>query len=203
VIPDESLEYETTFSSNNLVGYIFSVTFTDISEGSFIEHQEVTAPGSYSTAIDTTWQCLPEGLASSEYTSLSRPEPRLRFETIDATGVTIPRPERWIKGSKWKYRYSVRGRMSFMNAPQPVDVEGTISVAAEVIAQEKVDVPAGIYEAVKVQSIFDETLTIKGTVSVPMNMTFTVQSWYARDFGLVKLASPDLRVTTVLKSVTR
>jgi hypothetical protein len=206
VIPDESLEYETTFSSNNLTGYIFSVTFTEISEGSFIQHEEVTggtAPGFYGTAIDATWQCLPEGLLSSQYTNLSRPEPRLKFETVDATGVNIPRPERWVKGSKWQYRYSVRGQMSLMGAPQPVDVEGAIFVASNTIGQEKVDVPAGVYDAVKVQSVFDETFAIKGSAVMPVNMTFTVQSWYARDVGLIKLVSPDLRVTTVLKSATR
>lgn len=206
VTPDESLEYETSFGSNNLAGYIYSVTFTDISDGSFIQHQEVTggaAPPSYGSAVDTTWKCQPDGLVSSEYTDLSRPEPRLKFETLAASGVTIPRPERWLKSSKWKYEYSVRGQMSFVGAPQPVDVEGAISVAAEIMAQERVEVPAGVYEALKVQSLYSQALTMKGSASMPINMTFKVQSWYAQDVGLVKVASEDLRVSTVLKSVTK
>jgi hypothetical protein len=206
VTPDESLEYETSFTGNSLAGYIYSVTFTDISDGSFIQHQEVTggtAPASYGTAVDANWKCRPEGLVSTEYTDLSRPESRLRFETLDASGVAIPAPERWLKGSKWKYGYSVHGRMSFVGAPQPVDVQGAISVAAEIMGQERVDVPAGVYEAVKVQSVYTDALTMKGSSSMPINMTFTVHSWYARDVGLVKVASEDLRVTTVLKSLTK
>jgi hypothetical protein len=206
VIADESLEYETSFTSNSLAGYIFSVTFTEISDGSFIQHQEVTggaAPGFYAAPIDAIWKCLPEGLASTEYTNLSRPESRLKLETLDATGVTIPTSDRWSKGSKWRYRYSVRGQMAFVGAPQPVDVEGAIAVAADIAAQEKVEVPAGVYEAFKVLSVYNQALTIRGSASPPINITFTVESWYARDVGLVKLASEDLRVTTVLKSVTK
>jgi len=44
---------------------------------------------------------------------------------------------------------------------------------------------------------------MKGKAPIPINITFTVQSWYARDVGLIKSTSEDLRVTTVLKSVTK
>jgi hypothetical protein len=142
-------------------------------------------------------------LVSGEYADLSRPESRLKFETLDVSGVAIPKPDRWQKGTKWNYGYSVRGQMSFVGAPKPVDVEGHISVAAEVGAPEKVSVPAGAFEAVKVHSRYDEALNMKGSASMPMNMTFSVWSWYGREVGLVKSASDDLRVTTVLKSVTK
>ena len=205
VVPDETLEYESTFS-NNPRSYTYSVSFTDISEGSFVQHQVVTggvAPASNEGSLDATWKCQSEGLVSTEYADIARPESRLKFETLDAIGVAIPRPDRWQKGFKWDYGYSVRGQMSFVGAPKPVDVEGTISVAAEIMSQEKVTVAAGVYEAVRVQSLYKQELTMKGTTSMPINMTFTVQSWYARDFGLVKSASEDLRVTTVLTSVTK
>jgi hypothetical protein len=204
-IPDETLEYESTFS-NNLPVYSYSVTFTDVSEGAFTQHQEVTggaAPASYGPTLDRIWKCQSDGLASVEYADLSRPESRLKFETLDAAGVAIPRPDRWQKGAKWTHRYSVRGQMSFVGAPTPVDVDGTISVAAEIVSQEKVEVPAGIYDAVKVQSAYNQALTMKGKASMPINITFTVWSWYARDIGLIKNASEDLRVTTVLKSLTK
>jgi len=204
-IPDETMEYESTFK-NNLPPYSYSVTFTDLSDGSFTQHQEVTggtAPASYGPVLDRTWKCQSEGLACVDYPDLSRPESRLEFETLDSAGVTIPRPDRWQKGAKWTYRYSVRGKMSFVGAPTPVDVEGTISVAAEIGAQERVDSPAGVYEAVKVQSTYNQALTMKGKAPIPINITFTVQAWYARDVGLIKSESEDLRVTTVLKSVTK
>jgi hypothetical protein len=205
-VPDETLEYESTFKNDLLPVYSYSVTFIDISDGTFTQHQEVTggtAPASYGSALDRIWKCQSDGLASVEYADLCRPESRLKFETLDAAGVAIPRPDRWQKGAKWTYRYSVRGKMSFGEAPTPVDVEGTVSVAAEIVSQERVDVPAGIYEAVKVQSTYNEGLTMKGKAPMPINITFTVLSWYARDIGMIKSASEDLRVTTVLKSLTK
>jgi len=204
-IPDETLEYESTFS-NNLSAYSYSVTFTDSSDGAFIEHQEVTggnAPASYGSALDRNWKCLPEGLVSTDYADLSRPESRLKLETIEATGVAIPKSDRWLKGAKWSCRFSVRGQMSFVGAATPVDVEGTITAASEIVAQEQVDIPAGIYEALKVHSIFDQVLTMNGKASMPIKMSFAVLSWHSRDVGLVKLVSEDLRLTTVLKSVTK
>src|SRR5262249_3067455 len=108
-IPEETLEYESTFS-NNLPPYSYSVTFTDFSDGGFIQHQEVTggvAPASYGSALDRAWKCQPRGLASGEYADLSRPESRLKLETLDAAGVAIPRLDRWVKGSKWNYQFSV------------------------------------------------------------------------------------------------
>ena len=205
VVPDETLEYESTFS-NSLPPYSYSVNFTDVSDAEFTEHQEVTggtAPALYGPVLDRIWKCQSEGLACMEYPDLSRPESRLKFDTLDSVGVAIPLPERWLKGTKWTRRYTVRGRMSFVGAPTPVDVEGTITVAAEVVLQERVNVPAGVYEALKVQSTYNQGLTMKGKAPMPINISFAVQSWYARDIGLIKSASEDLRVTTVLKSLTK
>lgn len=204
-IPDETLEYESTFS-NNLSAYSYSVTFTDLSDTAFIQHQEVTggsAPAWYGSALDRNWMCQPEGLLPTDYADLSRPESRLKLETLESTGVAVSRPDRWVKGAKWSCRFSVRGQMSFVGAPTPVDVEGTVTVASEIVAQEQVDIPAGLYEALKVHSIYDQALTMKGKASMPIKMTFAVLSWYSRDVGLVKLVSEDLRLTTVLKSVTK
>jgi hypothetical protein len=179
VSPDESLEYESSSGSNSSQGYIYSVTFTDISDGSFIEHEEVTGgtgPASYGATLDAIWKCEPEGLVSTEYADLSRPESRLKIETLNATGVAIPRADRLTKGTKWSQDYKVRGQMSFEGAPKPVDLEGTISVASEMTGQERVEVPAGVYEAVKVNSIYAQNLTLKGSPLMPINMSFTVQS---------------------------
>src|SRR5262249_36076679 len=137
--PDETLEYESTFS-NKLAPYSYSVTFSEVSDGTFVQHQELTslpaAPAD--NALDRTFRCQPEGLVSAVYADLSRPESRLKFETLDATGVSIPKPERWQKGTRWNYSYSVRGQMSFVGAPTPVEVEGTITIAAEIMATERV-----------------------------------------------------------------
>src|SRR5262245_45609752 len=63
LIPDGTLEYETTLG--NISSYSYSVTFTDVSEGSFVQHQEViggAAPALYGTSLDRTWRCQPDGL---------------------------------------------------------------------------------------------------------------------------------------------
>src|SRR5262249_36213670 len=67
--PDETLEYESTFS-NNLPPYSYSATFSEVSDGTFVQHQELTggvAPAPYDNALDRTFRCQPEGLVSAVY----------------------------------------------------------------------------------------------------------------------------------------
>jgi hypothetical protein len=194
----ERLDYRCTFTGR-IPPYTYFVNFTGLSGSAFTRHQE----SSDSSVDDALWTCLKTGLSSSKFGDYSLPENRLKLVTSKTTGVALPAAERWQKGMKWETTYTVSGQLTFQGAPQPVDVKGTVTVANEIALEEKVIVPAGTYTALKVVSVYSQRLGLKDTTGMPFSITFKVNSWYARDVGMVKSASEDLRVTTVLTSFTR
>jgi hypothetical protein len=198
VSADEKLEYQSTFTIA-IPAYTYVVSFTENSDGSFDRLEE--SPDS--SSIDTPWRCQKDGLVASRYGDLSIPDSRTKLETLKYTGVTIPAQDRWQKGFKWDSSYTVDGQMSFKGAPRPVDVTGVIGIANEIVLEEHITVPAGAYNTFKVVSTFTERLALKDSPKTPpISIKFQVNSWYARDIGLVKRSSEDFRITTVLNSFT-
>jgi hypothetical protein len=191
-------DYRCTFTGR-IPPYTYFVTFTGTAGSSFTRHQE----SSDSSVDDTAWTCLKTGLSCSKFGDFSVPETRLKLVTSKAVGVALPSSEHWQKGMKWETTYTVSGQLAFQGAPQPVDVKGTVTVANEIAAEEKVTAPAGSYTALKVVSVYSQKLGLKDKPETPFSITFKVNSWYARDVGMVKSVSEDLRVTTVLTSFTR
>ncbi|HKV42820.1 MAG TPA: hypothetical protein VJX67_26715, partial [Blastocatellia bacterium] len=189
------LEYQTSFASG-IHPYSYTVTFGDITAHSFKRHQE----SSNGLQLDSTWQCQSDGLAAMQYGDLSMPETRLKLDTQRAGGVTLPSAAKWQKGAKWSNSYEVTGQMS-LGGPRPVDVQGTISVANEIVAEETVTVPAGTYDAFKVVSTITQDLSLRNTRAAPIRMSFGSSSWYVKDVGMVKALSQDLKSTTVLSAV--
>jgi hypothetical protein len=200
VLPGESLEYETKYEGDAQAPYTFTVTFPDIGDDSFVRRQE----SSSGLSVDTTWKCNSEGLASTQFGDLALLQTRLQLEARSASGVVIPAADRWRKGAKWEYSYTVGGKMVLGGgAPQSVSVNGSVSVENTIGKEELITVAAGTFDAFKVTSVFTEKLAIKGTSDMPFDISFTAESWYAKDVGLVKATSEDLRMSTELVTFTK
>ncbi|HYM00404.1 MAG TPA: hypothetical protein VEZ90_15730 [Blastocatellia bacterium] len=195
---DLTLQYRCN-SSGGLPGYDLTVTFSDIGDSSFVRHEQSSA----GVTIDNKWKCQPSGLMASDCNDLAAPQLRLRLKASSSSGVIIPSQTRWQKGTKWNYAYEVTGEMTFGGAPNPVEVSGVVSVSNEIMDQEKVTVPAGAFDTMKVVSRTIEHLSLKGGQTLPGDIVFTTTAWYAKDAGLVKLQSDDLKVTTELMSISR
>jgi hypothetical protein len=193
VSPDKTLEYRATFTGG-MPPYSYTVSFSDMSPHSFARHEE----SSTGETVDTTWKCEDGGLSAEQYGDLSISQSRLRLDTMRASGVLFPPAQKWQKGSKWECSYDVKGKMTFGNTTRSVDVEGKVSVSSTIVSDELVTVPAGSFDTLKVVSTINQSLRMNGASSMPFEITFKVTSWYARDVGMVRTASTDIRQATEL-----
>lgn len=163
-----------------------NVTRTDITENSFTERHEFTG----GTTMTTGWRCGSEGLAALEYGNVSTGQATVRMETLSSEGVNIPAADRWQAGTTWNSRYEVRGGMSgAANANLGLQMSGPVEIASRIIGPESVTVPAGTYDAMKVEATITMRLTTNGggrTAPMPP-MTFRTNTWYARGVGIVKI----------------
>ena len=163
-----------------------TITRTDITADSFTERHEFTG----GTTMTTGWRCDSEGLAALEYGNVSTGQATVRMETLSSEGVNIPAADRWQPGTTWNSRYEVRGGMSgAANANLGMQMTGPVEIASRIVGQESVTVPAGTFDAMKVESTITLRLSTNvGGRTAPMPpMTFRTNTWYARGVGVVKI----------------
>jgi len=158
------------------------------------------------TAVGTTWiyesasgqfeEAVTEVTADGKATNVTVVRTQAGKETWQSTfrvspggldllasgGTTYEKPSPWMRagakpGDAWAYSYSREGN--------------TFDVRARFVGRENVEVPAGKFEAVRVESI--QTLNFRPS--------FTRTDWYVPGVGLVKRVESDREIT--LKSFVR
>jgi hypothetical protein len=135
------------------------------------------------------WSCKPEGLLALQLGSgsvaLSTTDLNAHFETVDASGVTIPANIQ--PGSQWQYSLNLKGSSTTPDG-QTSESTNMASMSAQVIGTENVSVPAGNFNALKVQvnSTLKVTATVQGT-SIPFTITSASTQWFAPGVGWVKM----------------
>jgi hypothetical protein len=130
------------------------------------------------------WACKPEGILAIEMGGgLTTAQTNLTVKTQSASGVTFPAEIN--AGDTWSHSIQFTGTMDI--AGNSGEAERTTQSDFTALGVESVTVPAGTFEAMKVQvqTTFDATVTFQG-VSVPVTFITTTMSWYAQDVGWVK-----------------
>jgi hypothetical protein len=130
------------------------------------------------------WACTPDGIVALQLGGgLTTAQTSLTVETQSASGVTYPAEV--DAGDTWSHSIEFTGTMDI--AGNPGDAEGSTRSDFTALGVESVSVPAGTFEAMKVeiQTTFEATVTFQG-VSVPVTFTTTTLSWYAEGVGWVK-----------------
>lgn len=130
------------------------------------------------------WACKPEGILAIEMGGgLTTSQTNLTVETQSASGVTFPAEIN--AGDTWSHSIQFTGTMDI--AGQSGDAEGSTQSDFTALGVESVAVPAGTFEAMKVQvqTTFEATVNFQG-LSVPVTFTTTTISWYAQDVGWLK-----------------
>ncbi len=179
ISPTLKREYRSTYSDARL-NTTYTESFTNITPDSF------TFNNSFSNGSSMTngFKCTPEGLAALEFAQLSTPNNTVKIQTLSASGVTVPTPDKWAKGYKWTSSYEVAAKLP------TGDAKGHINVANEIVGEETVVVPAGTFTAFKVESnIAQKMMASLGEgkpLSLPIEGTIKVTNWYAKDVGMVK-----------------
>src|SRR6266542_2488349 len=131
------------------------------------------------------WACRPEGLVALQLGggALTSQNLKLEVTTQNASGVSYP--AKINTGDTWDYTLDFTGKMDV--AGNSGDASGNDKVHFNALGIESVSVPAGTFDAMKVQ--VDTTLNINVTyqgVSVPVAVTSSYNYWYAEGVGWVK-----------------
>lgn len=158
----------------------YEKTITRLAADSFTERRVFAT-----TATDNTWTCTSDGLLSNQFGNLHiHGQTQYRFDTTTQEGITIPPEDRWYIGNAWSNRYDIAGQVN--QNGMAISGTGAVTLANRIAAEEQVTVPAGTYTAFRVDSTITLRLTPAGLFPIPINLTLSQSSWYARDTGMVK-----------------
>jgi hypothetical protein len=94
--------------------------------------------------------------------------------TVKTSGVFLPAD--LTPGLRWAWTQTIDSQLSAME----------VAGSAAVVGIEKVTVPAGTFEAVRVRGEIKNHVNVKGGAVAPMDHVQHDESWYVRGLGLVK-----------------
>ena len=188
-----------TYSSttNNEGPAVFTTTITDVRPNGF----SAVADLGDNIRVNQDWACMQDGLTiqsldtGSASLSLDIEGIQVDLTTSDATGLILP--AHLETGATWPYGLSIDGKVK--QGDSSANVQGSISTAFEDVGSEPITVPAGSFNATKIQA----TSTIKVTadyliLKLPITSVVTTTFWLAPGVGLVKsVESGDLMGTTL------
>lgn len=135
------------------------------------------------------WDCETSGLKALELgggttASITVQGITAEFTTAEITGLSLPREI--TRGHQWQYNLKIQGTIP-MPTEQQVRSDGTYSIIMQEMGTETVTVPAGTFEAVKIQASSSvEILVPFGNEKVPMKFSGDSLIWYAPGVGYVK-----------------
>ena len=173
--------------TNSVVGaYSWTDTITGVSDNGF------TLTSQFDSITRTqAWQCTPEGLLTLQLGggpagSITSEQTQLDLETQNVTGVTYPLEI--SGGDQWSHAHKFTGTMDI--AGQAAEANGNESATFTALGMEGVTVPAGSFEAMKVEVVTTINInsTFQGT-TVPVIITGTTTSWFVQGIGWVKSVS--------------
>jgi len=131
------------------------------------------------------WACKPEGLVALQLggAAVSTQNMNLTVETQNVSGITYPNDLQ--AGDQWDYALDFTGKMQV--GGNSADAKGSDKNHFNAMGVESVSVPAGTFDALKVQvdTTLDITATVQG-VSVPVALSSTYTYWFVQDVGWVK-----------------
>ena len=142
---------------------------------------------------DTTriqeWTCQPDGLKALQLGGGSAAGVSIQAMTADlttseATGIILPKDI--SSGMEWEYSLALQGTVA-MPGDQQSQSSGTYSVSMKELGRETVTVPAGTFEAVKIQSNSTvDIISVFAGNEIPIKFNGTTITWYAPGVGYVK-----------------
>jgi hypothetical protein len=134
------------------------------------------------------WGCKDEGLVALQLggpsvATLNSQDLSFTFDVKSVDGVTYP-PE-MNPGNKWGHVLDFEGKMDI--AGEPATAEGNAQTTFKVLGEESVTVPAGTFQAMKVETNTNIVFTIQVQgIAVPASFSGTYLYWYAKGVGWVK-----------------
>ena len=156
----------------------YTLTFEDITDEGF------TAKQSFDGELETEvrWLCGDDGLMTSVFANVSFAQlTNFEYETLEREGVVMLPEEAWQVGASWSTRYLVNATATIEG--MTIDSQMDINLDHTLAAFEEVTVPAGTYEAARV----DTTGSFRLTNPVEMEIDFPYSIWYVEGVGMVQV----------------
>ncbi len=189
--------YSTTGLPTGLSTY--TETISDISSSGF------TLTSQFDKITRTAkWNCTKEGLLELELgggaASLdSSNGMQANFTVTKSTGVTLP--VKISAGDTWSYSLDFTSSISIANTNQ--QYQGTATYQVKALDIEKVTVPAGTFNAIKLQIATSMTMQMMSQgAGAPILITDTSNAWFAPNVGMVKQADDLSMMGTTINSST-
>ncbi len=134
------------------------------------------------------WTCTAEGLAALQLggapaAMLNSQNIELNLDISNATGLTFP--SQISPGSQWQQNMDVTGNVTAFN--EQAEATGSVQMSFNAVGNESVTVPAGTFEALKVE--VDVALNVNATyegLTLPVSFTGDYTYWFAPNVGWVK-----------------
>ncbi len=135
------------------------------------------------------WSCKPEGLVALTFGDgpaggISTQGLDLEITTSNISGVSIPvNPQ---PGNEWNYNLDIVASLMLPDG-QKGQAQGGMTTAMKAIGVENVSVPAGTFEALRVETVpsINLTATYMG-LPIPVSFTGNVTLWFAPVVGWIK-----------------
>ena len=154
------------------------------------------------------WACTAQGLVAGQLggapaAMLNSQGIALNLDAVTPNGVIFP--SQINPGDQWQHSLDFNGDVSVMN--EEAEATGTAQMNFTAIGEESVTVPAGTFEALKIE--IDTTLNIEASyegITLPVTFSGAYTYWFVQDVGWVKasgsgnLLSMSFTETTELQS---
>jgi hypothetical protein len=163
--------------------YSFADTITSVRDDGFTLSTQI---GDLTRTQE--WTCTAEGLTALQLggapaAMLNAQNIQMNLNVSNGTGVAFP--SQISAGDQWQQNLDFSGNVAMMN--QQADATGTAQMNFNAIGMESVTVPAGTFDALRVQA--DVTLNINATyegLTLPVTFTGDYTYWFAQGVGWVK-----------------
>ncbi|MBN2116246.1 MAG: hypothetical protein JW730_06740 [Anaerolineales bacterium] len=134
------------------------------------------------------WACREEGLVALQFGGapaalLDAQNMQLSLEVNNVSGVTFP--DEINAGDQWQHNLDLQGSMTILG--QQGTAEGNAQTNFTAVGNESVTVPAGTFDAMKIQidTTLNMTVSYQG-LSVPVSFSGPYTYWFVQGVGWVK-----------------
>jgi len=170
----------------------FTHSIVNVRENGF-DDQDVFSAG---VTRRGSWECR-EGnlinLTPASGPSVAAAGMQMNFTVESNTGLTFPADPR--PGMEWRQNIVLAGR--FEREGTSMEARSVMDLSCKAVGMERVSVPAGDFEALRVDCSHKTDISFSGVPA--FSMTETNASWYARGVGWVKTrGSSDAGVTEIV-----
>jgi hypothetical protein len=133
------------------------------------------------------WSCSSAGIVSYDFGNLSVASlgEVASMEVVDSSGAWLPAPDLLVPGYSWPNSYTLVMHVS--QEGFAADLTMTVSETSTATGIETITVPAGTFEALRVDGT--ESVSMSGFMGEAVNMTVDTTYWYAKGVGVVRYSS--------------